>query len=81
MIGRMVTTVIIDYLSGTLDPVTTAAWRAHLHHCRDCTAFLETYRKTVEAIRSLPCKEISGQARNRIQRFLERRIKHSSLAS
>jgi len=78
---RRVTTLIIDYLSGTLDPQTRAVWNAHLDDCRDCVPFFETYRKTVEAIRSLPCKEISGQARNRIQRFLERRIKHSSLAS
>jgi len=78
---RRVTTLIIDCLSGTLDPQTRAAWNAHLDNCRDCVPFLETYRRSVEALRSLPSKEISGQARNRIQRFLERRIKHSSLAS
>lgn len=78
---RRVTTLIIDCLSGTLDPQTRAAWNEHLDNCRDCVPFLETYRRSVEALRSLPSKEISEQARNRIQRFLERRIKHSSLAS
>jgi hypothetical protein len=78
---RRVTTLIIDCLSETLDLQTRAAWNAHLDNCRDCVPFLETYRRSVEALGSLPSKEISGQARNRIQRFLERRIKHSSLAS
>ena len=78
---RRVTTLIIDCLSGTLDPQTRAVCNAHLYDCRDCVLFLETYRKSVEALRSLPSKEISRGARNRIQRFLERRIGHSSLAS
>jgi len=78
---RRVTTLIIDCLSETLDPQTRAAWNAHLDNCRDCVPFLETYRRSVEALGSLPLKEISRGARNGIQRFLERRIKHSSLAS
>jgi anti-sigma factor RsiW len=78
---RKATTLIIDYLSGALDLQTRAVWSAHLDDCRDCVSFLETYRKSVEALRSLPSKEISLEARNRIQRFLEGRIKYSSLAS
>lgn len=77
---RKATTLIIDYLSGTLDLQTRAVWNAHLDECRDCVPFLETYRKSVEALRSLPSKEISPHARDRIQRSLERRLKHSSPA-
>ena len=75
---RRVTTLITEYLSGALDFKTTLAWRAHLLDCRDCLALLETYRKTIELIRSLPRKEISPEAQNRIRRFLDRRIKHPS---
>jgi anti-sigma factor RsiW len=77
---RKATTLIIDHLSGTLDLQTRAAWNAHLDECRDCAPFLETYRKSIEALRSLPSKEISLEARNRIRRSLERRLKHSSPA-
>jgi len=77
---RRVTTLIIDYLPGTLDPHTRAAWNAHLYDCRDCVPFLETYRKSVEALRSLPSREISLEARNRIRRSLERRITHPARA-
>jgi len=77
---RKVTTLMIDYLSGTLDPQTRAVWNAHLNDCRDCVPFLETYRKGVEALKSLPSQEISLGARDRIRRSLERRLKHSSAA-
>jgi len=71
---RKATTLMIDHLSGTLEPQTRASWTAHLDDCRDCVPFLETYRKSVEALRSLPSKEISLEARNRIRRTLKRRI-------
>jgi len=71
---RKVTTLIIDYLSGTLDPQTCAVWNTHLDNCHDCVPFLETYRRSVEALRSLPSKEISLETRNWIRRFLEKRI-------
>lgn len=71
---RRVTTLIIACLSETLDPQTRAVCNAHLYDCRDCVLFLETYRKSVEALRSLPSKEISLETRNRIRRFLEKRI-------
>jgi hypothetical protein len=78
MTCRRVTALIIDCLSGALDPGTRFAWNTHLENCRDCRAFLETYRKTVEAVRSLPCKEISSLTQSRIQRFLKRRITGAS---
>jgi anti-sigma factor RsiW len=76
---RGVTALIVEYLSGSLDSQTKLAWGRHLLDCRDCVAFFETYRKSIEALRTLPCKEISPDARNRIQRFLERRIKRLTL--
>jgi len=77
---RKATTLMIDHLSGTLEPQTRASWTAHLADCRDCVPFLETYRKSVEALRSLPSKEISLEARNRIRRTLKRRIIHPARA-
>ena len=71
---RKVTTLMIDYLSGTLDLQTRAGWNAHLDDCRDCVPFLETYRKSIKTLRSLPSQEISLEARNRIRRTLKRRI-------
>ena len=76
---RRVTTLIIEYLSGALDPKATLTWGAHLLDCNNCVALLDTYRKTIEVIRSLSPREISPEARSRIQRSLERRIRHASI--
>jgi anti-sigma factor RsiW len=41
--------LIADYLAGALKPTVLAAFEQHLDQCPDCTAFLKTYKKTVEA--------------------------------
>ena len=45
--------LIGDYLSSELSPPLLLAFQNHLEICRDCAAFLETYKKTVEATRAL----------------------------
>ena len=44
--------LIADYLAGRLDPTVLAAFEKHLAHCPDCAAFLNTYKKTIEATKS-----------------------------
>jgi hypothetical protein len=44
--------LIADYLAGRLDPTVLSAFEKHLGQCPDCTAFLNTYKKTIEATKS-----------------------------
>jgi anti-sigma factor RsiW len=44
--------LIADYLTGSLDPTVLAAFEEHLGQCPDCAAFLNTYKKTIEAAKS-----------------------------
>jgi hypothetical protein len=44
--------LIADYLGGRLDPMLLAAFENHLGQCADCTAFLNTYKKTIEVTKS-----------------------------
>ena len=44
--------LIADYLEGRLDPTVLAAFENHLGQCPDCTAFLNTYKKTIEVTKS-----------------------------
>lgn len=39
--------LIADYLTGNLAPRRRLAFEKHLGDCRDCTAFLQTYKKTL----------------------------------
>jgi anti-sigma factor RsiW len=42
----------VDYLAGRLDPTVLSAFEKHLGECPDCAAFLNTYKKTIEATKS-----------------------------
>ena len=75
---QRVTSLIVEYLSWALDAQATSAWDHHIRSCRDCSAYLNTYLKTIEAIQSLPSRRISPEARERIQRSVQYRITHSS---
>jgi len=45
-------TLIADYLAGSLAPAVLVAFEEHLGLCRDCAAFLSTYKKTIELTQS-----------------------------
>lgn len=74
---QQITGLILDYLTGDLDPETTLAFRAHLRKCPDCIAFLVTYQKTVHAVQFLRYESIPSEMRKRVRRFLQARIKGS----
>src|SRR5262245_36873532 len=65
--------LIMDYLTGAMDRDTTAAFEAHLRRCRDCIAFLSTYRHTITAVRALRVEELSAEMEGRVRHFLEMR--------
>jgi anti-sigma factor RsiW len=47
------TALLLDYITGALDPGTTLVLERHLERCVDCVAFLQTYKKTIYATRTL----------------------------
>lgn len=59
-----------EYLDGELDRATAEALRARLADCRECTAFLNTYRGTVRLARRLREEQIPQQLRERLLTFL-----------
>ncbi len=65
--------LIMDYLDGSLDSVTSEGFDMHIDGCIDCHAFLNTYRKTASLMNKLSCKEIPEELRTRISNFLRER--------
>ncbi len=61
-----------EYLEGALDPATSQALTNHLADCQECTAFLNTYRGTVQMIRGLREEELPAALRERLLVFLRR---------
>ncbi len=45
---RDATNLILEFLSGELDPEINSEFEKHLEACPDCVAFLNTYKKTME---------------------------------
>jgi len=72
-ICREITDLLLDYMTGELDPETVAAFEEHLRLCPDCVAFLNTYKKTVQVTRSLRYESIPAELERRARRFLRER--------
>ncbi len=53
-------TLIGDYLTGNLGSDIQSALDHHLRQCRDCEAFLNTYRKTVELTQRFLSRQTAG---------------------
>ena len=75
-ICREITDLLLDYMTGELDPETVSAFQDHLRLCPDCVAFLNTYKKTVQVTRSLRYESIPAELEGRVRRFLRQRMKN-----
>jgi anti-sigma factor RsiW len=75
MTCQRVTSMIRAYLAGELAPAITAALDRHLHDCLDCTAFINTYKRTTQALQSLRDEDIPVEMQSRVRQFLRMKIK------
>ena len=78
-ICREITDLLVDYVTGELDPETVAALEEHLRLCPDCVAFLNTYKKTIQTTRSLRFEDIPAVMEKRVRRFLREQTQKGHL--
>lgn len=71
---QQVIDLIIDYVSEEMSAEAMERFEAHLRGCPDCIAFLNTYRGTIRATRSLRYEDIPGDMRSRVQQFLREKM-------
>ncbi|HEY5867491.1 MAG TPA: zf-HC2 domain-containing protein [Candidatus Tectomicrobia bacterium] len=71
------TALLLDYITGALDPVTTLALERHLERCADCVAFLQTYKETIRAARTLRYADMPGELQNRLVQTLHTKMKRA----
>lgn len=69
------TALLLDYVSGTLDPATTLIVERHLARCADCVAFLQTYKETIRATRSLRYDDMPEELQYRLLHALHTRMR------
>ena len=73
-ICKQATSLILDYLTGELDPKTARLFEEHLMICPDCVSFLNSYKETIRFTRSLSYEDIPTEMKKRIRRFLRDNI-------
>jgi anti-sigma factor RsiW len=71
---KQMTALLSDYLNGRLGAKIKNDFEQHLSICPDCVSFLNTYRGTVMATKSLSPAEIPERVRENIREFLRRRL-------
>jgi len=60
------TALLLDYITGTLDPATTLVLERHLERCDDCVAFVQTYKATLRATRTLRYDDMPEELQHRL---------------
>jgi ABC-type phosphate transport system ATPase subunit len=64
------TALLLDYITGALDPVTTLVLERHLERCIDCGTFLQTYKETIQATRTLRYEDMPEELQHRLLQTL-----------
>ena len=67
---QQVTALLVEYATDALAPETLRAFQEHLRACEDCLAYLNTYRATIRATRSLRYEDMPAALRDRVLGFL-----------
>jgi anti-sigma factor RsiW len=72
---KQATALLLDYITGALDPATTLVLERHLERCDDCVAFLQTYKETLHAMRTLRYDDMPGELQNRLLQTLHAKMR------
>jgi predicted anti-sigma-YlaC factor YlaD len=74
---QQVTDILVDYVTEDMAPAMRAVFEAHLRSCADCRAFLNTYKETIRATRTVCAEDIPSDMLNRVQQFFHAKMKGS----
>jgi len=69
------TALLLAYVTGTLDPAATLLLERHLERCDDCVAFLQTYKETIRATRTLRYDDIPEELQHRLLQILHAKMR------
>ncbi len=67
--------LLVDYLDGTLDPVTTRELERHLEGCEACLNFIKTYKATTAWVGEVTYEEMPEELKDRLASFLKAKIR------
>ena len=68
---RVLTELLIDFVSNELPPEHRAHVEQHLSRCPPCVAYLESYQLTIKMTRQLPAAPLPEELAKRLRAALE----------
>ena len=71
---KEVTHLIMDYINNELDAGATESFESHLNDCDDCIAFLNTYKRTIEGIRSMKPEDVPQKIIEKVRDSLMKKL-------
>jgi len=71
---QQVIALLVEYVTDALVPETLRAFQEHLRACEDCLAYLNTYRATIRATRTLRYGDMPAALQDRLLSFLRTRV-------
>ncbi len=71
---QQVIDLLVEYVAGELDPLTTQALQEHFRDCEDCLAFVRTYQTTIRLTRSYRYEDLPLLVRDRVLAVLRKRL-------
>ena len=71
MTCRELAEILMDFVSGELEPDCCAEIQQHLHRCPSCEAFVHTYQITIKITRQLPCCPLPSHFVQRLQQMFD----------
>lgn len=70
---KQIAELVSDYLGDALEARLRREFEEHLKICPDCVAFLNTFRESVSAVRSVRAEDMPDKVRRNILSFLKSR--------
>ena len=75
---QQVIALLVEYITDALAPETLRAFQEHLRACENCLAYLNTYRATIRATRTLRYDDMPAALQDRLLSFLRTRVTRGS---
>ena len=72
---RRAVAVIAEYLNDELSAYDRSRFESHLIDCQECAAFFTTYKKTLQAARSLQYDDMPPDLQSRVLQFVREQIR------
>jgi len=74
---RDIVGLVTEYVEGGLTGTESRRLEDHLTACGACREFVDTLKRTRDAVRSLRIESIPDECRRRLHRFLEKKPRRS----